>query len=143
MKAEEAIPAPPAPQKTAAEIKAEAREERMRKYQEELEIRRKECSLCISFVIVDKPKENPNATRNAMTTLFIGNLNYLTDESRIRDLCEPYGVVEDVIVVRDSTGKSRGYAFVEFADDSALTDAYRVYFLLYMPATSSHIIEFG
>ena len=98
----------------------------MKKHQEKLEILRKECSLCICFVIVDKPKDNPNATRNAMKTLFIGNLNYLTDEGRIRDLCEPYGVVEDVIVVRDQTGKSRGYAFVEFADDTALKDAYNV-----------------
>lgn len=61
-----------------------------------------------------------------MNTLFIGNLNYLTTESRLRDLCEKYGPIESVIVIRDQEGKSRGYAFVEYSYADDMKSAYNV-----------------
>ena len=56
----------------------------------------------------------------------IGNLNYLTTESRLRDVFEKYGPIESLVLVKDHEGKSRGYAFVEYTYDADLKSAYRV-----------------
>lgn len=61
-----------------------------------------------------------------MNTLFIGNLNYLTTESRLRDLCEKYGPIENLILVRDLDGQSRGYAFIEYSYAEDMKSAYSV-----------------
>jgi RNA recognition motif-containing protein len=46
--------------------------------------------------------------------IFIGNLDFATTESSIRELFAPYGNVERVNLVTDrDTGRSRGFAFVE------------------------------
>lgn len=48
--------------------------------------------------------------------LFIGGLNWETDEERLKQYFSKYGEVLDVNVMRDgSTGKSRGFAFLTFA----------------------------
>ncbi|KAK8810261.1 hypothetical protein WA538_002836 [Blastocystis sp. DL] len=70
------------------------------------------------------PDANPKATKNAMNTLFIANLNYLTPESRLRDLCEKYGPIENLVMVHDLEGKSRGYAFVEYTHEDDMKAAY-------------------
>ena len=70
------------------------------------------------------PEKNPKATKNAMNTLFIGNLSYLTPESRLRELCEKYGPIENLIIVKDLEGKSRGYAFVEYTYSDDMKTAY-------------------
>lgn len=75
---------------------------------------------------IDNPTLNANATKNAFNTLFIGNLNYLTTESRLRDVFEKYGPIESLVLVKDHEGKSRGYAFVEYTYDADLKSAYRV-----------------
>ena len=79
---------------------------------------------------VDDPMQNSNATKNAFNTLFIGNLNYLTTESRLRDVFEKYGPIESLVLVKDHEGKSRGYAFVEYIYDADIKSAYRVCTLL-------------
>lgn len=61
-----------------------------------------------------------------MNTLFIGNLSYLTPESRLRELCEKYGPIENLIIVKDLEGKSRGYAFVEYTYSDDMKTAYSV-----------------
>lgn len=50
------------------------------------------------------------------TRLFVGNLSYQTMESDLQDYFSQVGVVTSVNVMYDRvTGKSRGFAFVEFA----------------------------
>ena len=61
-----------------------------------------------------------------MNTLFIGNLSYLTTESRLREVCEKYGPIENLVIVKDLEGKSRGYDFVEYTYDDDLKTAYSV-----------------
>lgn len=41
-------------------------------------------------------------------------------EEDVRQLCEPFGEVVDVKLITDfRTGRSKGFAFVEFADEAA------------------------
>ena len=50
--------------------------------------------------------------------IYVGNLSFNTEEGQLEQLFTPLGAVESVKLVRDqATGRSRGFAFVEMADD--------------------------
>ncbi|KAG9062921.1 hypothetical protein KI688_004518 [Linnemannia hyalina] len=52
--------------------------------------------------------------------LFIGGLSWNTTDESLRQGFEQFGQVNDAIVVKDrETGRSRGFGFVTFAEDSA------------------------
>ena len=52
--------------------------------------------------------------------IFVGNLAYTTTELELRQLFEPYGVVERVHIPQDrETGRPRGFGFVEMPDTTA------------------------
>ena len=54
------------------------------------------------------------------TRLFVGNLSYQTGENDLQDYFAQAGAVTAVNLMLDkTTGKSRGFAFVEFADADA------------------------
>ncbi len=57
--------------------------------------------------------------------LFVGNLSFQTVEDDLRELFGSFGDIDDIYVVEDrQTGRSRGFAFVSFADrDAAMTAA--------------------
>jgi RNA recognition motif-containing protein len=51
--------------------------------------------------------------------LYVGNLSYSASENELRDLFSQYGAVESVAVITDrDTGRSKGFGFVEFANDA-------------------------
>ena len=51
------------------------------------------------------------------TRLFVGNLSYQTMENDLQDYFSQAGAVNSVNLMMDKmTGKSRGFAFIEFAD---------------------------
>ena len=51
--------------------------------------------------------------------LYVGNLPYNTTEDDLRTLFSQYGNVDSVAVITDrDTGRSKGFGFVEFADDN-------------------------
>jgi cold-inducible RNA-binding protein len=53
-----------------------------------------------------------------MKNLFVGNLTFDTTEDTLRELFAPMGEVQAVRIMTDrDTGKSRGFAFVEMAND--------------------------
>lgn len=53
-----------------------------------------------------------------MKKLFVGNLPFGATEEALRDLFAPFGEVQQVRIMTDrDTGKSRGFAFVEMAQD--------------------------
>lgn len=56
--------------------------------------------------------------------LYVGNLNYRTQEDSLRDLFAQYGEVVSATVVTDrDTGRSRGFGFVEMADEESANAA--------------------
>ncbi|PYU23724.1 MAG: RNA-binding protein [Acidobacteria bacterium] len=59
-----------------------------------------------------------------MKNLFVGNMSFQTTESDLRGLFEPFGQITRVHVVMDrETGRPRGFAFVEVADDNGASEA--------------------
>lgn len=51
--------------------------------------------------------------------IYVGNLSYQTEEPQLQELFSRVGTVSSVNLVRDhATGRSRGFAFVEMADDT-------------------------
>ena len=57
----------------------------------------------------------------ASNTLFVSNFPFTTTEDELRGTFEAMGAVESVrIIVDRETGRSRGFAFIEFSDPQAL-----------------------
>ena len=57
----------------------------------------------------------------ASNTLFVSNFPFTTTEDELRSTFEPMGAIQSVrIIVDRETGRSRGFAFVEFNDPQAL-----------------------
>ncbi|KAF2459901.1 hypothetical protein BDY21DRAFT_180671 [Lineolata rhizophorae] len=54
-----------------------------------------------------------------MSKLFIGGLAWHTDDATLRAKFEEFGHVEEAVVVKDrDTGRSRGFGFVRFSQES-------------------------
>ena len=59
-----------------------------------------------------------------MRNLFVGNLSFQTTESDLTSLFEPFGEITRIQVMTDrDTGRSRGFAFVEMANEEAAAKA--------------------
>jgi cold-inducible RNA-binding protein len=51
--------------------------------------------------------------------LYVGNLSYDTNETQLRELFTPFGEPDSARVITDKdSGRSKGFGFVEFANDS-------------------------
>ena len=58
------------------------------------------------------------------TRLFVGNLPYSVDEQKLRDVFGDIGTVESASIVTDrETGRSRGFGFVEMANEDEARSA--------------------
>jgi cold-inducible RNA-binding protein len=56
--------------------------------------------------------------------LFVGNLNFQTADAELQALFEPFGEITRVQVMTDrDTGRSRGFGFVEMANEEEATKA--------------------
>src|SRR3979411_187915 len=54
-----------------------------------------------------------------MKSLFVGNMNFQTTESELRELFAPFGQVTRIHMAMDrETGRARGFAFVEMPNDA-------------------------
>lgn len=52
--------------------------------------------------------------------LYVGNLSFDTTEDAVREVFAAHGTVNEVRVITDrETGRSRGFGFVEMADEQA------------------------
>jgi RNA recognition motif-containing protein len=52
--------------------------------------------------------------------LYVGNLASTTTQAQIDELVKPFGTASPSVLITDKlTGRSRGFAFVEFANDAA------------------------
>jgi RNA recognition motif-containing protein len=58
-------------------------------------------------------QSNPNK-------VYVGNLPYSVDDAQMREMCAEFGEIKDVKVISDyATGRSKGFAFVEFTSEDA------------------------
>ena len=58
--------------------------------------------------------------------IFVGNLAFSATDHDLRQLFEPYGVVDKVNIITDrDTGRSRGFGFVEMPDSAAIKRPFR------------------
>ncbi|MCF8233576.1 MAG: RNA-binding protein [Bacteroidales bacterium] len=56
--------------------------------------------------------------------IYVGNLNYATNEDELREIFAEYGEVLSVKVITDRmTGKAKGFAFVEMANEDEANTA--------------------
>ena len=56
--------------------------------------------------------------------LYVGNLSYETTEAELHELFMQAGMVKSVALIKDKfTGKSKGFAFVEMADQAGMQNA--------------------
>ena len=56
--------------------------------------------------------------------IFVGNLAFSATDHDLRQLFEPYGVVDTINVITDrDTGRSKGFGFVEMPDSAASKSA--------------------
>jgi len=56
--------------------------------------------------------------------LFVGSLAWATDSSGLQTAFSRFGEIEEAIVISDrETGRSRGFGFVTFVDDSSVQTA--------------------
>ena len=54
------------------------------------------------------------------TKLFVGSLPWAVDDQQLEDLFKDFSTVQSAKVIMDrETGRSKGFGFVEFADDDA------------------------
>lgn len=45
--------------------------------------------------------------------LYVGSLHYNINEAMLKAIFEPFGTVEKIQIMKDETGLSKGYGFVE------------------------------
>lgn len=62
---------------------------------------------------------------NCYNTLFVGRLAFEVSERKLLREMEAFGPVKDIKLVRDKTGKSKGYGFVEYENEEDMKRAYR------------------
>ena len=59
-----------------------------------------------------------------MKNIYVGNLPFGTTDDLLRQLFEQYGEVLKVTIITDrETGRSRGFGFVEMAEESSASEA--------------------
>jgi RNA recognition motif-containing protein len=59
-------------------------------------------------------------TRGLCVNIFVGNLAFSATDQDLRQLFEPYGVVDTINIITDRyTGQSRGFGFVDMPDSAA------------------------
>ena len=61
-----------------------------------------------------------NHEEDLCVNIFVGNLAFSATDHDLRQLFEPYGVVDKINVITDrDTGRSKGFGFVEMPDSAA------------------------
>ena len=56
--------------------------------------------------------------------IYVGNLNYATTESTLRNIFSQYGTIVSAVIIKDRfTEQSKGFGFVEMADEQSAAAA--------------------
>lgn len=72
----------------------------------------------------NRQARNPEASSGNQNTtpfhrLYVGNVHFSITESDLQNVFEPFGELEFVQLQKDETGRSKGYAFVQYVAISA------------------------
>jgi len=114
-------PAPPRPERETRETMIQRRAEAKKKQHDE----KLEPQITTYREEVDK-SQGEFEGMNCYNTIFVGRLAYeVTDRKLLREF-ESYGPVKDLKLICDTiTGKSKGYAFIEYENEEDMRRAYR------------------
>ena len=56
--------------------------------------------------------------------IYVGNLPFTVDQTKLQELFTPYGEIEEATVIADKfSGRSKGFGFVTFKDDESAKKA--------------------
>lgn len=112
------------PSETPPATRAETREERVARKQQERKERESES---LKKKIEEWDLENdPNVEGDPFKTLFVGRINFDTSESKLRREFEQHGRVKRIkTIMNKETAKPRGYAFVEYEKERDMHTASR------------------
>ncbi|CAN1179506.1 31 kDa ribonucleoprotein, chloroplastic [Linum perenne] len=70
-----------------------------------------------------RPERATRPTTGTAYTVYVGNLPWSVDDSRLMEVCSEHGKVESAKVVYDrESGRSRGFAFVTMASETEMND---------------------
>ena len=69
----------------------------------------------VGFVLtLGNPYSQEGITADPKKTIIVGRLNYDTTEEKLKEEFSLYGDIKMVRLIKDKSGHSRGYAFIEF-----------------------------
>ncbi|KAJ5204836.1 splicing factor CC1-like protein [Penicillium cinerascens] len=76
----------------------------------------------------NRQARNPEASSSSghsapFHRLYVGNVHFSITETDLQNVFEPFGELEFVQLQKDETGRSKGYAFVQFRDPTQARDA--------------------
>ena len=71
------------------------------------------------------PKSIQGATKDPYHTLFVSRIDKVATEDNLRDAFGRYGKIEEIKLIKDPKGKSKGYAFIEYSSSREMKDAYK------------------
>ncbi|KAK7923967.1 RNA recognition motif containing protein [Apiospora marii] len=80
-------------------------------------------------VIVDEAtklaqaSEEQNSPAPKQNAIYISNMTWDAGENHLREAFSKFGEIQDIMISRDQTGRSRGFGFVTFAGDEAAQNA--------------------
>ena len=69
------------------------------------------------------PKEEEQIQLNGQNTVFLSNLDFAVSEEKIKEVMSSSGEVLDVRLVKNYSGKSKGFAYVHFGTSEAVRGA--------------------
>ncbi|KAH3887201.1 squamous cell carcinoma antigen recognized by T-cells 3-like [Dreissena polymorpha] len=70
-----------------------------------------------------KSDVDPASKASENNTVFVSNLNYKIDEEQIKSFFKKCGEIEDIRLIKSFQGKSKGYGYVQFTDELAVSNA--------------------
>ncbi|VDK18629.1 unnamed protein product [Anisakis simplex] len=63
------------------------------------------------------------ATNLEKNKIFVGNVHYDATEEQLKEVFTAYGVIRDVRIVTHKSGRSKGFAYIEFEDEASASAA--------------------
>ncbi|XP_028400531.1 squamous cell carcinoma antigen recognized by T-cells 3-like isoform X2 [Dendronephthya gigantea] len=71
----------------------------------------------------EAPVEKVHDRSKDPQTVFVSNLTFTVDEEQLKSTFSPLGEINEIRLVRNLQGKSKGYAYVEFKNQSSISAA--------------------